>query len=48
MRVRIEDTDGKPPLRVGMSATVDVDTGHPRGLPEFVTKLLGRGKENHG
>jgi membrane fusion protein (multidrug efflux system) len=41
MRVRIEDQDGKPPLRVGMSAVVDIDTGHPRGLPEFVTRILG-------
>jgi membrane fusion protein, multidrug efflux system len=44
MRVRIEDTEGKPPLRVGMSVTVDVDTGHTRGLPDFVTNLLERGK----
>jgi membrane fusion protein (multidrug efflux system) len=44
MRVRIEDTEGKPPLRVGMSVTVDVDTGHTRGMPDFVTSLLERGK----
>jgi membrane fusion protein (multidrug efflux system) len=44
MRVRIEDAEGKPPLRVGMSVTVDVDTGHARGLPDFVTNLLERGK----
>lgn len=42
MRVNIEDAAGKPPLRVGMSTIVDVDTGHARGLPDFVTKLLGR------
>src|SRR3984957_11020139 len=48
MRVRIEDMEGKPPLRVGMSVTVDVDTGHPRGLPDFVNKLLGRGETSHG
>jgi membrane fusion protein (multidrug efflux system) len=41
MRVSINDGDGKPPLRVGMSVTVDVDTGHARGLPQFVTDLLG-------
>lgn len=40
MRVSIEDTAGKPPLRVGMSATVDVDTGHARGLPDFAQKLV--------
>jgi membrane fusion protein, multidrug efflux system len=48
MRVRIENTDGKPPLRVGMSVTVDVDTGHARGLPDFVNNLLGRGEKAHG
>jgi membrane fusion protein, multidrug efflux system len=40
--------DGKPPLRVGMSVTVDIDTGHARGLPDFVNKLLGRGENTHG
>ena len=44
MRVRIESVEGKPPLRVGMSVTVDVDTGHARGLPDFVTDLFERGK----
>jgi membrane fusion protein, multidrug efflux system len=36
MRVRL-DTAGtnKPPLRAGMSAVVDVDTGHARGLPHL-------------
>jgi membrane fusion protein (multidrug efflux system) len=48
IRVRIDDRDGKPPLRVGMSVTVDVDTGHARGLPEFVTGLLGMGEKSHG
>jgi membrane fusion protein (multidrug efflux system) len=48
MRVRVEDMDGKPPLRVGMSVTVDVDTGHARGLPDFVMRLLGRDEKAHG
>jgi membrane fusion protein (multidrug efflux system) len=48
MRIHIEDTAGKPPLRVGMSVTVDVDTGHSRGLPDFVTHLLGRDAKPHG
>jgi membrane fusion protein, multidrug efflux system len=48
MRVRIESGEGKPPLRVGMSVTVDVDTGHARGLPDFVNRLLGRGETSHG
>lgn len=33
VRVRIDTPAGLPPLRVGMSATVDVQTGHVRGLP---------------
>jgi membrane fusion protein (multidrug efflux system) len=41
MRVSIENMEGKPPLRVGMSVAVDVDTGHARGLPDFVTNLFG-------
>jgi membrane fusion protein (multidrug efflux system) len=48
MRVRVENRDGKPPLRVGMSVTVDVDTGHARGLPDFVNKWLGRDEKTHG
>jgi len=42
MRVTIDDPDGKPPLRGGMSAVVGIDTGHARGLPDFVTDLLKR------
>jgi membrane fusion protein, multidrug efflux system len=48
MRVRIEDMEGKPPLRVGMSVTVDVDTGHARGLPDFIARLLGREPKTNG
>ena len=42
MRIRV-DTNGdqSPPLRAGMSVEVDVDTGHSRGLPAFLTALLG-------
>jgi len=42
MRVRV-DTSGKnlPPLRAGMSVEVDVETGHARGLPHFLTSLFG-------
>jgi len=40
MRIRIDDLAGKPPLRVGMSVTADVDTGHPHGLPDFARKAL--------
>jgi membrane fusion protein (multidrug efflux system) len=48
MRVRIENAEGKPPLRVGMSVTVDVDTGRARGLPDFVNKLLGHNEKISG
>ena len=37
MRVRIDMPAGKPPLRVGMSVIVDVDTGHTRGIPGFTS-----------
>ncbi|WP_425336385.1 hypothetical protein [Sinorhizobium garamanticum] len=42
MRVSIDDAQGKPPLRVGMSAVVEIDTVHARGLPDFINNLLGR------
>ncbi|CAM5762431.1 hemolysin secretion protein D [Labrys miyagiensis] len=42
MRVAIEPDTNKPQLRVGMSAEVSVDTGHARGLPDFVQNLIDR------
>ena len=42
MRIRLDDMAGKPPLRVGMSVTVDVDTGRPRGLPAFLSGWFAR------
>jgi membrane fusion protein, multidrug efflux system len=43
MRVRIDTSNNsQPPLRAGMSVEVEVDTGHARGLPRFVTALFGR------
>jgi membrane fusion protein (multidrug efflux system) len=42
MRVRVETDKNLPPLRAGMSVEVDVDTGHSRGLPHFLTALFGR------
>jgi membrane fusion protein (multidrug efflux system) len=41
MRIRVNNTPGKPPLRVGMSVELNVDTGHERGLPSFMTDLWG-------
>lgn len=40
VRFRIEERPGDPPLRVGMSATVSIDTGRERPLPEFAERLL--------
>jgi membrane fusion protein, multidrug efflux system len=43
MRVHLHTSDEKKPaLRAGMSVKVDVDTGHQRGLPQFLTALFGR------
>ena len=39
MRVRIDTPSDKPPLRVGMSVVVGVETGHRRGLPGFLSGL---------
>src|SRR4030081_1274684 len=42
MRVRVDTSDKNlPPLRAGMSVEVDVETGHTRGLPHFLTALFG-------
>ena len=46
MRVRVDTSDKNlPPLRAGMSVEVDVDTGHTRGLPHFMT---ARSAVEHG
>jgi membrane fusion protein (multidrug efflux system) len=45
MRVRVDTGDKTlPPLRAGMSVEVEVNTGHARGLPHFLTGLFGRGQ----
>jgi membrane fusion protein, multidrug efflux system len=43
MRVLVNNASGKPPLRVGMSVEVNVDTRHARGFPSFITDLFGSG-----
>src|SRR5271156_2453755 len=48
LRVLIDDRAGKPPLPVGMSVSLDIDTGHARGLPDFAAKLIGRDEKSHG
>ena len=41
MRVRVDTSDKSlPPLAAGMSVEIDVDTGHARGFPHFLTSLF--------
>lgn len=42
MRVKIDTPPDQPQLRAGMSVTLDVDTGHARGLPSFVSEAVGK------
>jgi membrane fusion protein, multidrug efflux system len=45
MRVRINTADAdRPTLHAGMSVKIDVDTGHARGLPHFLTGLFGNAR----
>jgi membrane fusion protein (multidrug efflux system) len=37
MRVSVANSPGKPQLRVGMSVELSINTGHERGLPNFLT-----------
>jgi membrane fusion protein, multidrug efflux system len=38
VRIRVDTRDGNlPPLRAGMSVEAEVDTGHARGLPHFLS-----------
>ena len=44
VRLKVEPVDGDPPLRVGMSTTVEIDTGHIRSFGNVVAgvmKMLG-------
>jgi membrane fusion protein (multidrug efflux system) len=41
LRVRIDTSDASlPPLRSSMSVEINVDTGHARGVPHFLTALF--------
>ncbi|TXH36156.1 MAG: HlyD family secretion protein [Rhodospirillaceae bacterium] len=46
MIVKLGDLADKPQLRVGMSVVVEIDTGHARGLPAFITDLFGGSHDN--
>jgi membrane fusion protein, multidrug efflux system len=48
MRISVNNEPGKPPLRVGMSVEVNVDTGHERGLPTFLTEWFHSSETNRG
>jgi membrane fusion protein, multidrug efflux system len=43
VRIKVEQPPGKPQLRAGMTVTVTVDTGRPRGLPRVVQKMVDNG-----
>jgi membrane fusion protein, multidrug efflux system len=47
MRVSVTNVPGKPPLRVGMSVELSVETGHERGLPSFLTGWFGPSGAGH-
>jgi membrane fusion protein (multidrug efflux system) len=44
LRVQVNPVEGDPPLRVGMSTTIEIDTGHSRSFGDIVSgvaKILG-------
>jgi len=43
VRIKVEQPPGRPQLRAGMTVTVAVDIGRPRGLPRMVQKLVDVG-----
>jgi membrane fusion protein (multidrug efflux system) len=47
MRVRVDVAAGQPPLRVGMSVELSVDTGHARGVPDFLKDLVASAHHDH-
>jgi len=43
VRIKVEQPSGHPQLRAGMTVTVAVDTGRPRGLQRAVQKMVDNG-----
>lgn len=41
LRLKIEPSEGAPPLRAGMSVVVEIDTQHRRPLPRWAQSLFG-------
>jgi membrane fusion protein (multidrug efflux system) len=47
LRVRVDTRDRRlPVLRAGTSVEVNVNTGHARGLPHFLTGLFGHRRQD--
>jgi len=42
-RIKVEQPPGNPQLRAGMTVSVTVDTGRPRGLPRIVQRMVDDG-----
>jgi membrane fusion protein (multidrug efflux system) len=47
VRISIDDADGKPPLRTGMSVQAEIDTGAARGVPQLFSGLLASKTVGH-
>ncbi len=43
VKIRLKPHDGEPPLRAGMTATVDIDTQRTRSIGALITGLFDRG-----
>jgi membrane fusion protein, multidrug efflux system len=41
LRVRVETRADEPPLRAGMSAEIEIDTGHQRSIGRLLSSLTG-------
>jgi len=48
VRIAIEETGERPPLRAGMTVTVSVDTGRERGAMELLRELLAPARADAG
>jgi membrane fusion protein (multidrug efflux system) len=40
LRVRLDLAPNQPPLRAGMSAVVEIDTGRTRALPRVISSAI--------
>jgi len=44
VRIKVASSKDAPPLRAGMSANVDIDTGHKRTIGALIQSLFGSPK----